>query len=86
MGVADGRTDELETPFYEVLAQRVGLGRACREFRKGMPGVVSGLPAHESPEVSVKTPELVLELQKRPCIVDRRLDLAPVADDPRVIQ
>lgn len=32
MGVADGRTEELESPFFHVFAHGVGLGRRYRNL------------------------------------------------------
>ena len=45
-----------------------------------------GLAADELPEVGVQAPELLLNGEDAAGVVDRRLDLEPVADDARVAE
>jgi len=82
--VADGRSDEGESASLQVLAHRVGLGGAGRNVLRPGGVVDDGAAADKLPDVGVEAAEFLLHGQKRACILHRRLDLEPVADDAGV--
>ena len=45
MGIADGRAEELESPFFHVFAHGVGLGRRCRNLTQRLKMVDNGVSA-----------------------------------------
>src|SRR5262249_17270235 len=63
-GVADRRAHEREAPLLEILAHRIGHGRACRYVHQAAPDVPDGSPLDEPPDVRVEAAELVLHPQE----------------------
>src|SRR5437764_5008849 len=85
-GVADRRPDEAKAALLQILAESARLRRLGRELADGSPRADDRLTVHEAPEVRVEAAELGAQLQHPLRIVHRRLDLQPVADDPRVTE
>src|SRR5882724_5714690 len=76
--VANGGAHKLESPALQILAHRIRLGGAGRNLRRLD---LLRFSPNELPDVGVETPELLLHLEKRIGILDRRRDLQTVADD-----
>lgn len=51
VGIDYGAAYELETQFFQVGAQGIGLLRGCRELRKLCPAVNFLFAAHERPDI-----------------------------------
>src|SRR5476649_55116 len=64
VGVADGRADELETAIEQVLAHRIGFGRARRHAFHAAPPVLFRFAADEAPDVAIERTELLLYGEK----------------------
>lgn len=61
MGIANGRAEELESPFFHVFAHGIGLGRGYRNLAQRPEGVGNRLPVgKERQGVVVETAELFL--------------------------
>src|SRR6266702_2215244 len=84
MRINHRRADKREPPLLQVLAERVRLRRSRRNLPHRLPPVHPRPPVDEPPCIRVKAAELLLERQKRPRVPYRRLNLQPVADDPRI--
>src|SRR5438132_9019333 len=82
--INDRRTDEGETTALQITAQGVGSSGASRDIPYGSPAVLDRAALDEAPLVSVEGSELFLKLEKRLGIPDRRFNLGPVANDPRI--
>src|SRR5258705_87476 len=82
--VTDRRAHEVKAAFAEVFAQGVGFGRARRDLLEGFPSVSDRLAADELPEIRVETAEFFLHSEEGFRVLDRRVDLEPVADDAGV--
>src|SRR6187455_3867656 len=75
--VADRRADEPEATLLHVLAHRLRFRGLGGDLRNRLPAVHDRVAADEAPEVLAQA----LELEHPPRVVDRGLDLEPVADD-----
>src|SRR3989337_2239251 len=84
--IADCRADELELPFPQSLAHHVRLRRVGGELLQVPPSIFDRLTADEPPDEGVETAKLLLDSQKRLCILDGRHNLQLIADDPSVRQ
>src|SRR3970282_1345888 len=84
--IADCRADELELPFPQSLAHHLRLRRVGGELLQVPPSILYRLTADEPPDEGVETAKLLLDSQKRLCILDGRHNLQLVADDPNVRQ
>src|ERR1051325_6719605 len=84
--VADGRTDEAESALEERLAHAVRFFGARRKLSQRPARILLGDAADEAPEEAVERPFLLAELEERLRVLDRGLDLLPVADDARILQ
>ena len=80
MGVADGRTEELESPFFHVFAHGVGFGRRYRKLAQRPEVVDNRFPVGEKGQcVVVKAAEFFLYGKKLPCIGNGRFDFQTVS-------
>ena len=84
--VYDGGTHEAESALFQVLAERIGFGGAGGNLLRGPPAVHFRLSADKAPRVPIESSELLLNGEKRPRVAYGRLDLLPVANDPRIEQ
>src|ERR1700704_5301914 len=84
--IEDRRTDEGEPPALQILAHRIGLGGARGDIPHGSPPILDRATIYEAPLIRVEAAEPRLYVEKRPGVLDRRFDLRPVADDPRICQ
>ena len=79
--VADRGADELEPPTFQILAHRIRLRRPGRHILRRLASVVPRLPAREAPQMRIEAAELRDDIGERLRILDRRIDLEPIADD-----
>src|SRR6266404_3744746 len=84
--VTNRRPHEPKSPLLQILAQRVRFHRLRRQAFVRLPRILLRPPTHKSPHVRVKRPKLFLHLQERLRISDRRRNLQPIPDNPRVPQ
>src|SRR6266481_6777614 len=84
--VTDGRADEVEAAFLQILAHRVRFRSARRNSLPQPPGVHSRFPTDKLPDVAIERSELLLHLEKCLGVLYRRSHLQPVADDPLIAQ
>src|SRR6266404_1785041 len=82
--IDDGRTNEAESPMFEVLAKRVRFTGGSRNLSHCLPPVLFGSSIDEPPAISVKTSELFLNCEKRPRVTYRSFDFHPVSNDRRI--
>src|SRR5439155_21771685 len=82
--VTNCRTHKLESALEQVFAHGVGVGRARGNFFERTPGILFRRAADELPDVSVEAAKFLLHCQKRFRVLNRRGDLEPVADNPRI--
>ena len=83
-GVARRRPDEAEAALAQILAQR---DRGCRlRGQRAADGRRRQRRRLEAPDVGGEAAELLLDLERPLGIVDRRVDLAAMADDAGVLQ
>ena len=81
-GVADGRTEESESPFFHIPAHGFRLGGFGRNPVQGLEMVDDGASVGEKRQgIFVETAEFLLYGQKQFCIVDRAENFPPVPDD-----
>ena len=85
-GVADGRADEVEAAFLEVLRERVRFESGSRDLGQTLPVVDPGRAADELPDVGVERFELLLHLEKAAGVADRRMHLEAVSNDAGVVE
>jgi len=85
-GVADGAADEAEASPLQVFAHGVRFGRVGRHLGQRLPSILLRPVTDEAPDVLVECPKLLLDRQKRLGVVDRRLDLQPIANNAGVQQ
>src|SRR5438094_7070061 len=84
--VADGRADEREAAFLQILGQGIGLRRCCLHgFLGDALGMSQCSIAREAPDVPVEAAELFLHFQETFCVGDSALDFQTIADDARVV-
>ena len=82
--VANCGADELESALEQITAERVTLG-CSRGYFGGRAALIFARPASdEAPDVAIETTELVLHLDERLRIPQRRGDLQSIADDTGV--
>ena len=67
-------------------AHRVRYRRLRRHLLQRRPGVLGRASVDETPDVAVEAAELLLHGQERAGVVDGRVDLQPIPDDPAVGQ
>ena len=84
VGIHDRRTNETESAMLEVLAERIGFDRSCRDLSHDLPPVKLWLSVNETPAIGVEAFELFLDFEKRACIAHGGLNLHTVADDLRI--
>ena len=65
-GIADRRPDKGESSFLQIFAHGIGLGGIRRNFMYIVPCVLHGFTIDETPDIRIKTAELLLHFQKRP--------------------
>src|SRR5260370_638978 len=82
----DGQGDEGETTALQIVAHGIGLSSASRDIPYGSPAVLDRAAVDEAPLVGVEASELLLQVEKRLGVLDRRFNLGPVAHDPRICQ
>src|SRR6185503_9267481 len=82
--VADGRADEPEAAPFHVAAEVARERSLGRKVAEPAAAALERHAVHEAPEVGIEAAELLLELAHARRVVDGRLDLEPVADDPRI--
>src|SRR6266567_1602026 len=63
-GVADGGPDKVEAAAFQILAHRDGFGGLCRNILAVPPPVRDRTPADKLPNITSKTLELFLHLEK----------------------
>src|ERR1700682_2199980 len=63
--INDGRTNEAESPLFEILAKRVRFSRGSWNLPHCLPPVEFGSSIDEPPAISVKTFQLFLNCKKR---------------------
>ena len=85
-GVADGGSDEFESPPAHILAHGEGFRAGGRDLVQSLPVVLNGTVIHELPDIVVETAKFRLGLQETICIGDKGPDLEIVADNSRVLQ
>jgi len=83
-GVADRRADEFEAALEQVLAHRVALRRARRDFGHSAAPIHDRAAADKGPEVAIERAELLLHGEKGLRVRDCGGDLQAVAHDTRV--
>src|SRR6185369_4747072 len=79
--VNDRRADEAESSVLEVLAERIGLRRSCRNLSHRLPTIELWLTVDEAPTIRIEASKLLLDGQKRAGVAYRGFDLLPIADD-----
>ena len=84
--ITDGGSHKVKAPALQVFAHGIGLGCKCGHRLRGTPGVLLRMPAHELPNVRVKTPELILDLEKGLRIPDGGFNFQPVADNAGIAE
>ena len=84
--VADGGSNEPEAPPAKGFAQGLGERRCGWHFLHGLPSILDGGTAHESPDVGIKAPKFLLQAQEGAGVPDSRRHLLAVADDAGVAQ
>src|SRR6202521_2240165 len=82
--INDGRTDEAESPLFEILAKRVRFTRGSWNLPHCLPPVEFGSSIDEPPAISVKTSQLSLNCKKRTRVAYRGFDFHPVSNDCRI--
>ena len=61
VGVADGRSEKLESSFFHILAHGIGFGRLYRNLTQGLKGIDNRLSAgKERQGIFIETTELLL--------------------------
>src|SRR5258708_34733462 len=83
-GIADGRADEVEAAFLQILAHLVRFRSARRNSLPQPPGVHSRCATDKLPDVAIERAELPLYRQKCSGVLYRRSHLQPIADDPLI--
>src|SRR5262249_7338034 len=81
VGVNDGGTYEAESTAFQVFAKRIGFRRGRGNLLHNFPAVQFGLTTDKAPRIRIKTSELLLNCEKRPCVAYGRVDLLPVPND-----
>src|SRR5262245_55695399 len=76
--------DEPKTVRAQIGRKGVRDAGAGRDAPRRSPAVLDGPTVHETPDVTVQAPMAGLEFERGPRVLDRRLDLEPVADDAGV--
>src|SRR6266446_4147019 len=84
VGIHDRRTNETESAMLEVLAERIGFDRGCRDLSDDLPPVKLWLSVNETPAIGVEASELFLDFEKRACVAHGCLNLHTVANDLRI--
>src|SRR5258708_4497122 len=85
-GIADGRADEVEAAFLQILAHHVRFRSARRNSLPQPPGIHARFVTDKLPDVTVERAELLLHHEKCLGVSYRRSHLQPVADDPLIAQ
>ena len=85
-GITNGRANEFEPAFFQVLAHGFGLCHGGRLLRKGFECFLRRLAANKLPDILVKEPELFLHAQKIVCVNDSSINFQLVADGTSVGQ
>ena len=85
-GVADRRTDELESALNQITAYGVGFRRARRYLSHASPTVSFRFAADETPQVRVEAREFFSHGEKHFCVLDGGRDLQSVAHDSVVAE
>src|SRR6478672_5214154 len=85
-GIADRAADEPEAAALQVLAHRVGLGRASGNILERLASVLPRLTADKAPNISVERAMLLLNGQKCFRVGDCRFNLKAVPHDSRIGQ
>src|SRR5437879_13138341 len=81
VGINDCRTNETESAMLEVLAERIGFDRSCRNLSHDLPPVKLWLSVNETPGIGVEASELFLDFEKRACVAHGGFNLHTVAND-----
>src|SRR5947208_7504370 len=84
--VANRRTDEFESASQQILAHRVGFGRACRYISQCSPTILERIAADETPQVSVERSEFFSHAEKPFRVLDCSCNFQTVSHDPLVTQ
>ena len=85
-GVADGGSDEFESPLAHILAHYERFRAGGRYLVQALPVVLNGTVIYKGPDIAVKTAKFRLDLQESICIGDKGPDLEVVADNFLVLQ
>lgn len=79
MGITNRSSEEFKSPFFHILAHRIGFGGRCRNLGQKLKRVDNRLSVgKERQRVVIKTTELLLHGEEQPCIRDRRSDFQAV--------
>jgi hypothetical protein len=84
--VADRTTDELETPFLQIFAHAIGVGRTRGKLLQASPAILFRLTANEPPDVGIERSVLALHSQKDFGIRNGRPYLHPIANDAGILE
>src|ERR1700733_4075818 len=85
-GVADGRSDEVETAPLKVFAHGIGLGRARRNFLERPGRAQARLAVYELPDIAIEAAKFLLHREECFRVRDGRGNLEFVADNPGIPQ
>src|SRR6266403_3606138 len=86
MRIADGRADELKPTLFQILAHGIRLGAGGHKVFQLSQKVHDRAAADKAPDISVKTAELFLHVEKFSSVVYCLQDLCAVANDPLVLE
>jgi len=84
--VADGGAREGESAAPQIAAELARDRRLGRDLTQRAPAVLDGASADRAPEICRKASVLTLDREEGARVPDGALDLAAVADDPRIPQ
>ena len=85
-GVADCRSDELESALLHVLAHYIGFSRVIWNVGQSLPAISDRHAIDESPYVGVECAEFLARLQECLRIGDRSGDLQSVPHDACIVE
>lgn len=84
--VANGRAHKCEPSADKIFAHRIGFSRTGGDLFELFPAIYLWFAAHETPDISIETPKLLLDDEKGFGVFDGGVDLKPVTNDPWIRQ
>ena len=86
VGVDNRAAHELESTFFQVFAKRIRFFAGGGNVLRGLPLVLLWSSVYELPDVAVEAIELILHIQKRSSIGNRRIHFQSIANDSRIFE